>query len=40
VLGMVLIIGSKLWYVDRMAILYEDMVEENPDLRYHRPEQS
>lgn len=40
VLGMVLIIGSKLWYVDRMAILYEDMVEENPDLRYRRPEQS
>ena len=34
VLGTVLIIGGKLWYIDRMAILYADMVRQQPDLRY------
>ena len=33
-LGMVLITGAKLWYVDRMAILYDDMVAVHPTLRY------
>lgn len=37
VLGMTLITGAKLWYIDRMAILYDDMVQANPDLRYRRP---
>ena len=37
VLGTVLIAGIKLWYVDRMAILYGDMVAEQPELRYRRP---
>ena len=36
VLGMVLIIGGKLWYIDRMAILYEDMVQEWPHMRYRQ----
>ena len=35
-LGLFLITGSKLWYIDRMAILYEDMVFEHPDMRYRR----
>ena len=38
-LGMVLITGTKLWFIDRMAILYDDMVEANPELRYRRPQQ-
>ena len=38
-LGVVLIAGAKLWYIDRMAILYEDMVSANPELRYRRPAQ-
>ena len=38
VLGMVLIAGAKLWYVDRMAILYDDMVSAHPQLRYRRPD--
>lgn len=38
VLGMTLITGAKLWYIDRMAILYEDMVNAQPELRYHRPD--
>jgi hypothetical protein len=33
-MGIVLIIGSKLWYIDRMAIHYEDIVYNSPDLRY------
>jgi hypothetical protein len=37
VLGMTLITGAKLWYIDRMAILYDDMVQANPDLRYRSP---
>ncbi len=36
-LGMTMIVGGKLWYIDRMAILYEDMVRERPGLRYTRP---
>lgn len=36
-LGMLVIIGGKLWYIDRMAILYEDMVAAQPELRYQRP---
>ena len=35
--GMAVIIGGKLWYIDRMAILYEDMVALEPDLRYWLP---
>lgn len=35
--GMLLTIGGKLWYIDRMAILYEDMVSEHPGLRYRGP---
>jgi hypothetical protein len=35
--GMSLIIGGKLWYIDRMAILYEDMIAQRPDLRYRQP---
>lgn len=35
--GMLLITGAKLWYVDRMAILYGDMVHANPELRYREP---
>lgn len=34
VMGMVLIIGGKLWYIDRMALLYDDMVSDSPELRY------
>jgi len=34
---MLLITGAKLWYVDRMAILYGDMVHANPELRYREP---
>lgn len=33
-LGTVLIAGAKLWYIDRMAILYDDMVRACPELRY------
>lgn len=33
-MGMVLIIGGKLWYIDRMALLYEDVVGNCSDLRY------
>lgn len=36
-LGMTLITGAKLWYIDRMAILYDDMVGTQPELRYRRP---
>ncbi len=37
VLGMTLITGAKLWYIDRMAILYDDMVAAHAELRYRRP---
>lgn len=37
VLGMVLITGAKLWYIDRMAVLYDDMVNARPELRYRGP---
>lgn len=33
-MGMVLIIGGKLWYIHRMALLYEDMVQDRTGLRY------
>lgn len=36
-LGTVLIAGAKLWYIDRMAILYDDMVSTKPELRYRGP---
>ncbi|MBL4646360.1 MAG: hypothetical protein JKY99_07880 [Rhizobiales bacterium] len=29
--GMVLIIGGKIWFVDRMVWLYEDMKDQHPD---------
>ena len=32
IFGMVLITWAKLWYVDRMAILYDDMVNASPEL--------
>lgn len=32
--GMMLIIGGKLWYIDRMSLLYDDMVRAKPGLRY------
>lgn len=35
--GMSVIIGGKLWYIDRMAILYEDMIALEPNLRYLPP---
>ena len=34
VVGMLLITGIKLWYLDRMAILYGDMTTAMPQLRY------
>lgn len=34
IMGMVFVIGGKLWYIDRMAILYEDIVKDRPDRRY------
>lgn len=37
VFGMALMIGGKLWYIDRMAVLYEDMVAVRPELRYRPP---
>lgn len=37
VYGMSLIIGGKLWYIDRMALLYEDMIAEDPTQRYSAP---
>lgn len=37
IFGMGMIIGGKLWYIDRMAILYEDMIVQRPDLRYRQP---
>lgn len=36
-LGMVFITGGKLWYIDRMAILYDDVVAHYPELRF-RPD--
>lgn len=32
--GMAVIIGSKFWYIDRMAMLYEDVVAERPEFRF------
>ena len=37
VVGVLLIAGIKLWYIDRMAILYGDMVAAQPQWRYRRP---
>lgn len=37
-LGAVIITGAKLWYIDRMAILYDDMVSTQPELRYRGSE--
>jgi hypothetical protein len=35
------VIGGKLWYIDRMVWLYEDMTATHADLRYRdRPGQS
>jgi len=34
VVGVLLIAGIKLWYIDRMAILYGDMTAAAPQLRY------
>lgn len=34
VYGMTFIIGAKLWYIDRMAILYEDIVAKDPARRF------
>ena len=36
VLGTLLVGGLKLWYTDRMVILYGDMVDAQPQLRYRR----
>lgn len=36
-LGAVLITAAKLWYIDRMAVLYDDMVSARPELRYRGP---
>lgn len=33
-LGTAISAGAKLWYIDRMAILYDDMVGASPQLRY------
>jgi len=33
-LGIVVVIGGKLWYIDRMAWLYADVTASRPDLRY------
>lgn len=37
VFGIAVIIGAKLWYIDRMAILYEDMIAREPHFRYQQP---
>lgn len=37
VLGIFLITGAKLWYLDRMVVLYEDMVSTDPQLAYQCP---
>ncbi len=37
VVGVLLIAGTKLWFIDRMAILYEDMITADPGLRYRGP---
>ena len=39
-LGLVVTIGGKLWFVDRMALLYDEVVAERPDLRYRPPASS
>lgn len=36
-LGTVMSAGAKLWYIDRMAVLYGDMVATQPQLRYRGP---
>jgi hypothetical protein len=36
-MGLTLVIGGKLWYIDRMVILYEDVVSAQPELRYRQP---
>ena len=33
-MGILLITGAKLWYLDRMVMLYEDMVSTSPQLAY------
>ncbi len=37
-MGSVLVIGGKLWYIDRMSLLYEDVVRARPELRYSKTE--
>lgn len=36
-LGLTITIGAKLWFMDRMAMLYEDMATATPALRYSGP---
>lgn len=36
-MGIFLITGAKLWYLDRMVVLYQDMVSTDPQLAYRRP---
>ncbi len=38
VFGIAVITVGKLWYIDRMAILYEDMISSHPELRYRPPQ--
>ncbi|MCH4894618.1 hypothetical protein GO308_16040 [Sphingomonas sp. SFZ2018-12] len=38
VFGIAVITIGKLWYIDRMAILYEDMISSHPELRYRPPQ--
>lgn len=36
IFGLALIIGAKLWYIDRIAQLCDDVTRERPDLRFDR----
>lgn len=36
-LGLLVVAGGKLWFIDRMALLYDDMVTKDPGLRYRGP---
>ena len=37
VFGAVLSTVFKLWFIDRMVLLYEDMARDDPALRYEPP---
>jgi hypothetical protein len=37
--GVLLSVLGKLWFVDRMALLYDDMIAARPELRYRLPKE-